>query len=333
MATTHEWIHVFSDGQRQELIEAAATSAAAHVSLIALDQETFQLPTLGPVLKRLQDQVINGRGFVLLRGLPIAGLSRAHIARMYLGLGAWFGEPVAQNAQGHILGHVKDLGNDPEDPAIRVYTTTHRHLFHTDSCDMVGLLCLQPAKRGGESAIASSTSIYNEIVRQRPDLAKVLTQPFIVDRKGEIPEGKAPTYQIPIFHRHNGQITAIYARDFIAAAQARFPDLPRLTHAQVEAMDLIDQLAASDEFRLDMDFRPGDIQILHNHQIFHARSRYEDYPEPQRKRHLLRLWLSAPNGRTLPQVFAERYGEIAVGRRRGGITVPGQMLTVPLEAE
>jgi len=129
-----------------------------------------------------------------------------------------------------------------------------------------------------------------------------------------------------------GRLTTVYARDFIQAAQ-RFKHVPRLTGLQIEAMDLLDELAASDTFRLDMDFQPGDIQFLHNHQILHARTAYEDYPEPERKRHLLRLWLSAPNGRELPAALAARYGEVTVGKVRGGIRVPGQTLRAPLEAE
>jgi hypothetical protein len=191
---------------------------------------------------------------------------------------------------------------------------------------------LQPAKSGGRSAIASSTSIYNAMVRSRPDLVRELEQPFHLDRKGEIPAGQGPTYPLAIFHHLAGQLITVYARDFIQAAQ-RFEHVPRLTGRQVEAMDLLDALAASDPFRFDMDFQPGDIQFLHNHQILHARTAFEDYPEPERKRHLLRLWLSVPNGRELPAALAARYGEVTVGKIRGGIRVPGQTLRAPLEAE
>jgi len=238
---------------------------------------------------------------------------------------------VPQNAMGHLLGHVKDLGKDPADPQVRIYQTSHRQLFHTDSCDVVGLLCLQPAKEGGRSAIVSSVSIFREIERRRPDLAAVLQRPFVIDRKGEVPAGKAGTYEMPIVHRFGGCLTTIYARDFIEAAQHR-AEVPRLTPQQREAMDLMDEFANSADFRLDMDFRPGDMQFLHNHQILHARTAYVDWPEPEKRRHLLRLWLSARNGRPLPPVFAERYGEIRVGQRRGGIQVPGQALHAPLDA-
>ena len=327
MRVSQEWIHELSPTESSEL--EAAAEACASIPLTDLGRADFPLPTLGPRLLALQADVVRGRGFVLIRGVPVDA-SREMAARIYMGIGTWFGDPVPQNAAGHLLGHVKDLGKDPANPVNRIYQTRYRQLFHTDSCDVVGLLCLQPAKTGGQSAIASSTSVYNEMAKRCPDLAAVLARPFVIDRKEEIPPGKEPTYEMPIFHHADGHLTTIYARDFIEAAQ-RFPDAPRLTDEQNEAMLRFESIAASDEMRLDMDFRPGDIQFLHNHQILHARTDYEDYPEPERKRHLLRLWLSTPNGRQLPDVFAERYGEIRLGARRGGIRVPGAALSAPLD--
>ncbi len=325
-----DWIATLESSDITEL--EAGVKATSDVPIVRLTHGDMVLPTLGPKLQRLQREVVDGRGFVLIRGLPVSQFDRDTVARMYYGIGSWFGDPVPQNAAGHLLGHVKDIGQDPHNPEHRVYATNFRHLFHTDSCDIVGLFCLQPAKSGGQSAIASSTSLYNRIARSRPDLADLLAHPFHVDRKGEIPAGKGPTYEIAIFHHHADLLTTVYARDFIDAAQ-RFDHVPRLTELQIEAMDRLDALAASDEFRLDKDFQPGDIQFLHNHQILHARTSYEDDPEPERKRHLLRLWLSAPNGRQLPSAFAARYGEIEVGKIRGGVRVPGQTLQAPLEAE
>lgn len=330
MRARDDWIVPLEASDITEL--EAAVSRSRDIPIVQLTRDDIVLPTLGPKLQRIEREVLTGRGFVLIRGLPVGRYDRETVSRMYYGIGTRFGDAVPQNAAGHLLGHVKDIGQDPHNPEHRVYATNYRHLFHTDSCDIVGLLCLNPAKSGGQSAIASSTSLYNHIARTRPDLARVLAEPFHVDRKGEIPAGKGPTYELAIFHHHAGWMTAVYARDFITAAQ-RFGHVPRLTQLQIEAMDTLDALAASDEYRLDMDFRPGDIQLLHNHQILHARTAYEDFPEPERKRHLLRLWLSARNGRELPPAFAERYGEIAAGRIRGGIRVPGQVLQAPLEAQ
>ena len=327
-----EWLKTLSAAQVGEIDAAVGAVLDRGISLVDLTRDDFPLPTLGPVLDAIQDEVVNGRGFVLIRGLPVDRYTIEESAAAYFGIGTYFGWAIPQNAKGHILGHVRDIGLDPENPEHRLYGTRARHLYHTDSCDIVGLLCLQIAKAGGQSKIASSATVFNEMLATRPDLAAVMAEPFYHDRKGEIPEGKGPYYQMPIFHHYGGSLTVTYNRDFITGA-VRFDDVPPLSEAQVEAMDLADELADNDRLRLDMDFRPGDIQFIGNHQVLHARTPYEDYPEPELKRHLLRLWLAPPNSRPLPPVMAERFGTIEAGTARGGIRVPGQVLSAPLEPE
>jgi len=327
-----EWRHDLTSTEVEELDGAVGSVISNGTSILDVTRAEFPLPTLGPVLDKIQEEVVNGRGFVLIRGIPVADYTIEEAAIAYFGVGAYFGWAIPQNAKGHVLGHVRDIGLDPNNPEHRIYGTRARHLYHTDSCDIVGLLCLQTAKSGGQSKIASSVTVYNEMIKVRPDLVELMEQPFYTDRKGEIPKGKGPYYQMPIFHRYAGLLTTTYSRDFITAAQ-RYEDVPRLTEIQTEAMDLADELADSDELRLDMDFQPGDIQFLHNHQILHARTPYEDYDEPGRKRHLLRLWLAPPNARPLPPLMSERFGNIEAGTARGGIRVPGQTLQAPLEAQ
>jgi hypothetical protein len=322
LARRDDWIVTLTGEHLAELQAAAHSLISSGTKLSDVKRDSVMLPGLDAMLAQIENDVVRGRGFVLLRGLPVEDWGLELTACAYWLIGSRLGDAVPQNAAGHLLGHVLDLGNDPDSPLTRIYTTAAAQEFHTDSCDIVGLLCLRPARKGGASSIASSTTIYNEIVRTRPELAAVLMQPFTVDRKGEIPIGKGATYRLAVFHDFDGEITAIYARSFIRAAQER-PETTRLTPAQIEAMDLIDALAASDRVRLDMDFRPGDIQFLHNHQILHARTAYEDFADRKRKRHLLRLWLSARNGRPLPPGFAERYGTVEPGAIRGGIRVPG----------
>ena len=322
------WVHRFSSDEIAQLAQAATHNS--EVPLASLKAEYFPLQSLAVTFTNLRQEIIDGRGFVLLRGLSVAQWPIWLTARVYYGIGCYLGEAVPQNAAGHLLGHVKDLGEDPADPVTRIYQTSYRQPFHTDSADIVGLLCLQTARRGGESAIASSTSAFCVMAEECPDLLEVLCQPFIVDRKDEIPLGKAPTYQMAVFHRHAEKITCMYARDFIEAAQ-RFADVPRLRKKQIEAMNFLDQLVASDRLRLDMAFEPGDIQFLHNHQILHSRTTYEDWPQIERRRHLLRLWLSTPDGRVLPPAFEERYGLLRAGQVRGGIRVDGATPHAPLE--
>ncbi len=324
----HEWTYVLSAAEVREI--EAATAAVAGREIADLRRTDFPLPSLGPVLDRLRDEVLNGRGFVLIRGLPVDGRPIAESAAAYWGIGSYFGSARSQNAKGHVLGHVRDLGLRSDDPRVRIYQTTERQNFHTDSCDIVALLCLKAAKAGGLSSLTSSMSVYNAMLARRPDLLRRLFIPFATDRRGEVPEGKDPWFDIPLFNDYQGHLSAIYAPHYVRSSQ-RFPEARRLTPADQEALALFDSLAEDTTLRLDMELRPGDMQFVHNHTTLHDRTAFEDWPEPERKRHLLRLWLAAPGARPLPPAYAERYGSVEIGDR-GGIICPGTRLHAPLEA-
>ena len=321
-----DWIVELSADDRAEL--DAAWRATSHLPIEAIGPEDFALPTLGPKLHALRDEIIDGRGFVLLRGLDIEGWPIERTARTYWGLGAWFGRAVSQNAMGHVLGHVRDLDYRTEDPNVRTYQTTERQYYHSDSCDIVGLMCLRPAKRGGLSSIVSSVTLYNEMARRRPELAAVLSEPVPFDRRGEVPDNEDPFFLNAVFNHHAGLVSSYTSRRYIESSQ-RHPGAPRITSLHVEAMDLLDELAEDPDLHLDMAFRAGDIQLLHNHTVFHDRTAFEDWPESERKRHLLRLWLCPPIGRPLPARYAARWGGVTVGDR-GGIVCPGTKLHAPL---
>jgi hypothetical protein len=325
-----EWAYHLSPAEIAELKAAGAAVRARGLDLAEITRADFPLPTLGPVLDRLRGEVLEGCGFVLLRGLPVEDRSIAESACLYWGLGSYFGNARSQNHKGHLLGHVYDLGQglSETNPLLRSYQTAERQRFHIDRADLVALLCLKRAKSGGASAIVSSMTLHNVMAERRPDLLERLYQPFPTDRRGEIPEGKAPFYEAPVFNAHEGRVSVLYSRLHIGSSQ-RFPEAQRLATEDWEALDMFGELAGDPELRLDMNFVPGDVQILHNHTILHARSAYEDWPEVERKRHLLRLWLCPPDGRPLPPVFAEVYGRIAIGDR-GGIICPGTRLHAPL---
>jgi hypothetical protein len=247
----------------------------------------------------------------------------------FLAIGVHLGNLRMQNAEGHLLGHVKDLGRSSDDPNARIYQTRERQTHHTDSCDVVGLMCLRPAKSGGLSSLVSSTTIFNEMRRRRPDLLKVLMEPIETDRRGEVPEGGKPYFTIPVFNYHAGLVSTIYQRQYIESAR-RFQGVAPLTQLQLEALDLLDQLANDPKLNLMMELQAGDIQLVHNHTILHDRTAFEDYPEPERKRHLLRLWLAPPNARPLPEVYAERFGSVTPGDR-GGVVVKGSKPTIQFD--
>jgi hypothetical protein len=332
LARRDDWIRHFSADEIAELAAAVHSFRKTGLTLESVAREYFPLPGLGPVLRELLRELLEGRGFVLLRGLPVERMTREEQAIAYLGMGSWLGRFRSQNAKGHLLGHVKDLGLDIRDPRVRYYQTNRKLEYHTDSVDIVGLLCLKTARAGGESCLASSMTVYNEALARRPDLVPALFEPFATDRRGEVPEGMQPWFDIPIFNWHAGKLSCIYVRQYIESAQRHFPAARRLTGAQYAAMDLVDELCNDPSIHLSMDFRPGDIQLLHNHQILHSRGDFANWPEPERHRHLLRMWVAPPEARSLPEVFAPRYGSVVPGDR-GGIVVKGTTLKVPLEAE
>ena len=323
------WTHTFMTSELSELHRALARVHARGLPLPEIRREDFPLPTLGPRLDALRHELLHGRGFVLLRGLPMERYALEDAATIYWGIGTWFGRPRSQNAAGHLLGHVRDVGYDLNDPNVRTYQTTKRQYYHTDSVDLVALLCVRKAKSGGLSSLVSSVTAFNEMRVRRPDLLPVMFEPFHVDRRGEVPPGLDPWFALPIFNWHAGALTTIYVRRYIESAQ-RFPEVPRLSARQLEALDVFDAILEDPRVRLHMAFEPGDIQLVHNHQILHDRTEFEDWPDPSRKRHLLRLWLCPPDGRPLPPAFAIRYGSVTVGDR-GGIVVHGTTPHAPLE--
>jgi hypothetical protein len=324
-----DWIEQISADQIEEVEAAVRRLEESGVEGEKITSERVPLPTLGPRLRGMLDEVLNGRGFVLIRRLPIERWTRRQAAIAFLIIGAHLGNLRMQNAEGHLLGHVRDLGRSSDDPNTRIYQTRERQTFHTDSCDVVGLLCLQAAKSGGLSSLVSSTTIFNEMRRRRPDLLSVLMEPIETDRRGEVPEGGKPYFNIPVFNYHDGLISTIYQRQYIESAR-RFPGVAPLTPIQIEALNLFDELANDPKLNLMMELQPGDIQFVHNHTILHDRTAFEDYEEPERKRHLLRLWLAPPSARPLPEVYAERFGSITPGDR-GGVVVPGSKPTIPFD--
>lgn len=326
-----EWTHQLSETEIIELDGAVAQILSRDLDVLDIRKENFIIPELGRTLYQMQDRLQNGFGFGLIRGVPVERYDIRQAAIAYFGIGAHLGEAVSQNAKGHALGHVYNLGFDPTLPTARGYQSANKLNFHTDPTDLVGLMCLRKAKSGGLSSIVSAGMVFNTMLEQRPDLVHVLTQTLYRDRRGEVPEGREPWYRFPVFNFHDGQLTTNYVRSTIEKAQ-RFPDVPRLTDIQREAFALIEKTTSDPELYLNMTFEPGDIQILNNHYILHSRTEYEDYPEPERRRHLLRLWLASEAGPSLPDPYYEFMDKTASGRPNGYL-MPGVTLTAPLDAE
>ncbi len=322
------WTHRLSAGEIAELIEQADAFVALESGLAQITAEGFPLPELSKKLKSLQSDLINGCGFALIKGVPVDILTREMAATVFCGIGAHLGAARSQNAMGHILGHVRDIGKDPDDPETRIYQTHERQTFHTDGSDVVALLCLKDALEGGESLLVSAETVFNEMQAVRPDLVELLAQPIATDRRGEVPVGENPWFDIPVFCWHAGRLTVQYQRQYIDSAQ-RFAGAPRLTQAHIEALDLFDTLLNDKRLNFKMRLEPGDMQFVYNHALLHDRTGFTDHQDEDRKRHLLRLWLSIPGDRQLPDVYRQRYGSIKPGDR-GGIVVAGAVPNAPL---
>jgi hypothetical protein len=331
VAARTDWIEPLSPAETSEIEVASQRLMQSEIDWRSLRPADFPLPTLERRLPGIIDEVLEGRGFVLMRGLPVERWSRRLSAVAFLGLGVHWGNLRSQNRQGHLLGHVMDMGLSSRDPNVRIYQTKERQNFHTDSCDVVALLCLHPARAGGLSSLVSSVTIFNEMRKRRPDLARVLFATIETDRRGEVAEGQKPFFRMPVFNWYAGLLSTIYHRPYIESAR-RFPEVSALTTEQIEALDLFDALANDPALHFDMELRGGDIQFVHNHTLLHDRTAFEDWPEPERKRHLLRLWLAPARARPLPPIFAERYDSVVPGQR-GGIVVPGMRYTIPWNAE
>jgi len=328
-ANPDRWLTLLDAGDIAELENAAKSYLAATDDIAGITRERFPLPRFGARLEKLKKELLDGLGFEVIRGLPVATYSQKLAATIFCGVGAHLGSARSQNAAGHILGHVRDVGADANNPNTRIYQTSERQTFHTDSSDVVGLLCIREAMEGGKSLLVRTATLYNEMLSARPDLAALMFDPIATDRRGEVPEGEKPYLEIPVLNWHAGFLTGFYQRQYIDSAQ-RFPDALRLTPAHVEALDLFDELANDSGLHLGMQLQPGDMQFVYNHALLHDRTAFRDWPDASQKRHLLRLWLSIEGDRPLPDCFRQRYGSIEIGNR-GGIITKGTKLNVPLD--
>jgi hypothetical protein len=301
-----EGLHVFSEDEIDE-IDAGLfyLKSLGEFDFDQIGPEQFPLRRASDLLRDLRDKLRRGRGFMLLRGLPRERYSADDMARIYLGLGTYLGRPMVQSYQGELLGHVVDVSDIEQQP--RAYHRGGKQEMHTDSCDVIGLMCLRTALNGGASRISSSVAVHNEIVGTRPDLAEILYRGFHYRRTeldAKYGSGVVTSpHRITVFARTGDEVSCHFLASYAYRAAER-GDV-ELNELEREAIGLMQKLADSPEFYLDMEFADGDIQFLNNRVIFHGRTDYDDSPDFERRRHLLRLWLAMPSWPPLPssQVF------------------------------
>ena len=279
-----DWIIDLTAADIADVERALATVNGRNVTIGAMRRADFPLPNLAARVAEWTRELTTGRGFLVVRGLPVERWGDDDAARAYWGLGLHLGRPGAQNPENELLGHVVDTGEDGTNPYVRRYRTAGDIAYHCDLADVVGLLCLRTARAGGASRIVSSVTVYNELRRRRPDLVARLYEPFRLDRRDEHGGGTPWVPVIPCRYA-NGTLRTFYHSDYFRSA-VRHADVPPFTEDERTLLDLYEAIANEPDLYLDMQFAPGDVQLVSNHLILHARTAYEDHAESALKRHL-----------------------------------------------
>ncbi len=297
------WIYHLTSSEIAELDAALRKVQARNVPLLELRGADFDLPAFGPKLRELLEDIRIGRGFTVIRGLPVERYSDEEVGLIYWGIGALLGIPVSQNRKGDFLGHVYSRDERAYGKIdVRGYESNAHLPFHNDSSDVVGLLCLRKAKAGGLSSIVGAAAMHNEILTKHPEYLEPLYRGYYYIQREDVLQGKPLTERpVPVFGYKDGYLSARLVRNQINSAAA-FTGKP-LEPLELAALDFMAELYYSPDFHLAMDLLPGDIQLLNNYTTMHSRTQFEDFPEPERKRHMLRLWLNIPWRRPVPDTF------------------------------
>ncbi len=314
------WIQQLSEEEVAGFEAGLAHARAAGKRWLEMTAEDFPVGAAAlAALQRAFARTQTGYGICLLKGFPVHKWSAEDARLVHWGLGLHVGVARPQNRASQVMNDVRDEGGSYKVKGGRGYNTNAGLDFHGDSCDVVALLCLKGAKSGGTSLVSSSMSVCEEIARVRPDLIPVLKAPFHHSYQGAGDPGKPPFYACPILGDHAEYFAFRANRKNVTAAQRDFPEVPRLTQAQEEALDLLDRLLPDPRFCFSMQLEPGDLQLLNNYVVLHSRTDFEDHAEPERKRHLLRLWLAIPQSQPLPAQWETYFGDVRPGSVRGGV--------------
>jgi hypothetical protein len=325
VADPRQWTMELTDGDKRELDHALQVAKSASDNLLEIRKESFPLNGLAPKLAAVERELIDGRGFVRIGALDTKRYSDDDLTLLYWGIGLHLGDPWPQNKYGHMMGDVTDQGKALDDPTLRGNEIGLIGLdYHTDGSDLVGLMCLRPAKSGGLSCVANVVAIYNDLVRTRPDLVAALYNPLPWDFRGEQPAGGQRYYMRAVFTEHEGRLFNFFVPQYIKASQ-RHPEAPRLSPLEHEAIDTVSEMARRPEFNVYMEIPPGYMQFIDNYHVLHGRQPYEDDVAHGYKRHLKRLWLATHQLKSRPKAFANgAHGHWAKNRSVSRIAAVGR---------
>lgn len=294
------WVHHLTPEAIAVFDAALAQLKAKGLSFPHFGKDDFPIHALAPDFARYADELENGRGFLLLRGLPVDRYTEEELNCLYYGLGQHMGTPVRQNPRGELLGAVMNVG-DVSKKSTRVYETNLYLPYHSDPSDVVGLLCVRKARRGGLSSLVSVAAIYNEILARRPEFIGLYYRPMFFEHLCE----PQPSLS-PIFSFHQGKLSCRYLRQYLELGHEIMKQ--PLSRVEIAALDLFDEVMHDPAIRLDMMLEPGDIQFANNYAVLHSRNEFEDDEDLAKRRKMIRLWLKMGNARELAPEFPGRNG-------------------------
>jgi hypothetical protein len=263
---------------------------------------------------------MDGRGFVVLRGIPVDRYDVADVERIYWGVGSHFGAGHSQSARGDYIGYVRDESEPGARQSARGYISRRGLDLHTDLSEIVGLLCVRQARSGGESVFVSAPAIYNTVLAEHPEFMPVFTRGFPYHRRGEeAPDAEPITpYDIPIFSAVRDTFSCFYVRSIF---EVGLRDLRReLTPLEKAALDFLDEVMNRPDICLRLALRPGDAAFMNNRTMLHARAEFEDWEDSEKKRLLLRLWLKARKSRPVVEnidIYRNASGELGIDCQPG----------------
>ena len=324
------WRLPFSQQALAEIDAALRHAQSLGLTWEQVTAETFPLDVLAREIAQAADELENGRGVVQFKGLPVRHYDADALKTIFFGVSSHLGRPVYQSAKGELLGEIRDEGanvgqirgqmqnaDGTSFLSSRARAQSAAPLrWHTDRTDVVGLLAVGQAAKGGDSRLSSAVAIHDAMIARRPDLAALLYGDIHRSRLGEEADGADSIYGLPVFTVTDGCFASHYSRTYVDAAQ-KLETTPPMSPTQWEALDLLAELG--DELCFEMELEPGDMQFLNNHIVYHARGDFQDDPAMGRVRNLYRIWLAMPNSRRLAPCFQELFGSIEPGGLRGGI--------------
>lgn len=309
------WLRVLSAADQAEIRRAVAHAKASGVPMLHMQRRDFPLGRMAEKLAGLAQDIRDGIGFSVVRGLDISDYSDDDVGLLFWGLGLYLGNPLGQNPKGDLLGHVYDQGRAYGNIDVRGYETAAHLPFHSDACDLLGLMCLRRGIAGGLSSLVSSVTVHNEILRQHPEHLGLLYNGFQYIRREEALTGKGVSdKRIPVFGHKDGLISSRYIRNQINAGAVKL-GVP-LTEMELEALDFMDAMTQRPDLRLDFMLEPGDMEFANNYTTLHSRTEFVNGTEPHQQRHMLRLWLKFQDAWPIQPPFQEQKGYVLTERGR-----------------